>query len=408
MLSLVKSLLSLKSEAVFVVASRSGSALIQFGMILVYGMQLSPKQFGEVSIIFIIIAASYAVTDFGVANTVVSNKLNKESYGRLLSLNAFIACAVGLLLLFCSSALQSALTFSSEFRTGVNLFAIILPLYSLGIVRYCRLLKCGKLKRLALVDFLPTFVMALVITCLLALDLGIISVLYGQFAHVLLRVGLLFYLSPKLKFIFDITKIQIQGKLIKQLLNNFLMLLLGRIDQILIVSMISGGEYGRYAFLKQLLQQPITIISAIHYQYFFTKFCRLMSYSKKVVSYYYVSLIPALVSYFCYLGLIFSLYQLGDMFPDYASSSELIFALILASLVVFGRDTFVAVSLAARLISVQICGSIFALLVALSLAPLISRYGVETYIFTSALFGFIALIVINIIVSKAVQNKSMA
>ena len=390
------------------VASRSGSAVIQFGLVLVYGMQLSPEQFGEVSIIFIIIAASYAATDFGVANTVVSNTLNKESYGRLLTLNVLVASVVGLLLLVCSSALQIALTFSSEFKTGVNLFAIILPLYSLGIVRYSRLLKCGKLKTLALVDFLPTVFMALVITCALAFELGVISVLYGQFSHVLMRVGLLFYFSPKLTFIFDITHIHIKGKLIKQLLNNVLTLLLGRIDQILIVSMISGSEYGRYAFLKQLLQQPITIISAIHYQYFFTKFCRIISYSKNVVAYYYVSLIPTLAVYIIYLGLIFALYHLGDMFPDYPASSELSLALILASLILLGRDTFVAVSLAARLISVQIYGSIFVLLVALSLAPLVSRYGVEAYIFTSAFFGLIALFIINFIVAKAVRKKSVA
>ena len=96
------------------------------------------------------------------------------------------------------------------------------------------------------------------------------------------------------------------------------------------------------------------------------------------------------------------------MFPDYPLSSNLSYVLILASLLVLGRDTFVSVSLAARLISVQICGSIFILLAALLLAPLISRYGVEIYIFTSTLFGLIALITINIIVSKTVRNKSMA
>ena len=133
--------------------SRGGNALIQFLIVLYYGANLTASEFGQLSILMILIGLSYGVIDFGTANSIITRRINKTICGGLQLLNLLIATFIGLALLLLAELQFGFFDFGEEFYQALMLTLPVFVMYSCTIVPYARLHKALRLRQLALVEF---------------------------------------------------------------------------------------------------------------------------------------------------------------------------------------------------------------------------------------------------------------
>ena len=110
--------------------NRGANAIIQFLIIIFYGMSLSTVEFGQLSILMILIGLNYSLIDFGTNNTVVTKKLKKTTYAGLQSLNILIAFLLGLIYFTTSKIEYGILNFGNSFSDSLGYFPPLLIVYS--------------------------------------------------------------------------------------------------------------------------------------------------------------------------------------------------------------------------------------------------------------------------------------
>jgi len=236
---------------------------------------------------------------------------------------------------------------------------------------------------------------------MLALGCGALSVVIGQAVHIITRVALLVLMTPTIRPLAHFIDIDTFKTLCKQLLNNLLALLVNRIDLIVIAGSGTVSQYGLYAFCKQIIQQPIAIISAIHYQFYFPKFCRASSKAESLIPVFYRSLVLAIVFYGAYLAVAVSVFINNEKYSAYNFNIYLMIILVFMSALILARDSFSSVILALKLVKLQVYSTGLAVVFFFALGPVLKLYGLEAYLSMVFTFGLTAFIWTNYLAAKA-------
>ena len=183
----------MKSSNLLVIFSRGGNALIQFLIVLYYGSNFSAAEFGQLSILMIIIGLSYGLIDLGTANTVITHRVNKSLCGTLQLLNFVVGGVAGSVLVFLSLIQPEIFGFGTGFFDALKYTLPLFLIYSCTIVPYARLHKALRLKHLALVDFIPVFSLLITVPILLDYGFGLSTLMISIGIQVLLRFFVLRY-----------------------------------------------------------------------------------------------------------------------------------------------------------------------------------------------------------------------
>jgi O-antigen/teichoic acid export membrane protein len=271
----------LKSSNLLVIFSRGGNALIQFLIVLYYGSSFSAAEFGQLSILMIIIGLSYGVIDLGTANTVITRRVNKSLCGTLQLLNFIVGGTAGSVLVFLSLIQPEIFGFETGFFDALKYTLPLFLIYSCTIVPYARLHKALRLKHLALVDFIPVFSLLITVPILLNYGFGLSTLMISIWIQVLLRFFVLrYFYGSIIRFHFN-SSLPTRA-LLRQYFSNLIVYLTSKLDQIMVATFLSADSLGIYSFLKQILNYPISLLIAIYTQITFPYFSRYRNSVNKI------------------------------------------------------------------------------------------------------------------------------
>ena len=374
-------ILSTVDPKVAVAATRGPNAIIQFLIVIYYGMSLSVAEFGQLSILMILIGLNYGFIDFGTNNTIVTKNLTKLTYTRLQSLNFFFAFSLGLIYFVLSKIEFNLFNFGLNFSKTLAYFLPLLIIYSLTIVPYARLHKALRLKQLALVDFFPVLSMLFTVPMFLNLGFGITTLMLSVGIQVLLRfIVLKFFYGQiiRLSFINNIPYMT----LARQYLSNLVVYMTSKLDQLMVASFLSAETLGFYSFLKQILNYPISLLIAIYSQITFPFFSRYRRTIKRINR----TLISALMILSSIVFFYFALLALIP--PDFMQKSiemwdfrgELAFLIMGLSFSRILFDALSTMSIAVGFIAQQLKINICYLLLVLVCGLLLPLLGLSNYL----------------------------
>ncbi len=374
-------ILSTVDPKVAVAATRGANAIIQFLIVIYYGMSLSVAEFGQLSILMILIGLNYGFIDFGTNNTIVTKNLTKLTYTRLQSLNFFFAFSLGLIYFVLSKIEFNLFNFGLNFSKTLAYFLPLLIIYSLTIVPYARLHKALRLKQLALVDFFPVLSMLFTVPMFLNLGFGITTLMLSVGIQVLLRfIVLKFFYGQiiRLSFINNIPYMT----LARQYLSNLVVYMTSKLDQLMVASFLSAETLGFYSFLKQILNYPISLLIAIYSQITFPFFSRYRRTIKRINR----TLISALMILSSIVFFYFALLALIP--PDFMQKSiemwdfrgELAFLIMGLSFSRILFDALSTMSIAVGFIAQQLKINICYLLLVLVCGLLLPLLGLSNYL----------------------------
>lgn len=281
----LKEIVFVKGGNASVIFSRGGNALIQFLVVLYYGSVFSPSEFGELSILMIVIGLSYGLLDLGTTNTVITLRVNGATCRMLQAINFVVGVIVGACLLLVSFIQPDLLSYSGGFYDALKYTAPLFLVYSLTIVPYARLHKALKLKQLAFVDFFPVLSLVFTVPTLFSFGFGLSTLVVSIAVQVCVRFLVLrYFYGPMVRFGRS-QKVPVRI-LFRQYASNLVVYLTSKLDQIMVATFLSPDAFGVYSFLKQILNYPISILIAIYTQItfpYFSKYRRSLNKIRKLL-----------------------------------------------------------------------------------------------------------------------------
>tara|TARA_B100000900_G_C20588046_1_gene720465 strand:- start:104 stop:1303 length:1200 start_codon:yes stop_codon:yes gene_type:complete len=382
--------MGISSSNFIVIISRGGAAFIQFLVLLIYGAYLEPSEFGELSLLMIAIGLCYSMVDFGVANTIITSRINRENLKKLQSLNLVVSIILGVFLFFISEIFNS-LKFSNFFADSIKYFGLLLLLYSLTIVTYSRLHKAQRLKVLAAIDFFPVFTFLITVPFFLKLDLGIYTFIVSMFIQILTRFILLkLMINAKIFFIPPVVDKAILRTLLKQYISNLVVYLTGRVDQLLVAALLSTSVLGFYSFAKQIISYPVSLMISVFTQISFPFFSRFRSNKNKIKSLYIKSILIllSLISLYYLILYVLPEEEIRKTIPlwDFRSiTASLIFLFAFARIIL---DTLISLSIGVGLIGKILNINLLILIFYLIISAAIPFYGINTYLIGLCILSF--------------------
>ena len=365
-----------------VVLSRGANAVLQYIVIISYGIFLSSEKFGELSLLMILVGISFAFIDFGSQNTLVTNTLGRFDKQRIQFLNIISALFISLFLIFFSYKLVQFIQASNEFWYCCMLMPIFLILHSISIVPYARLLKAQKLISLAWVDFLGVLSIFISAPLFLYIGFGLFTFIIALSIQAIVRIFLLkMNLNKLIRIRFDLKNLSIFKKLIVQFLSNLIVYISFRIDQIVVVKFISIERLGEYSFLKQLLSYPINLISAIYSQTVVPYFSRYRNNKAFIIRTFFKSLIFILTLIILYyLILYFMPPPFEAISKIWNFNSILSICLMLMCLSRLILDCIIITAVATGNVLGQLKRNTFLLIINILLSPIIIFSSLEAYL----------------------------
>lgn len=264
-----------------VIFSRGGSALLQFVAMLFYGAYLTVDEFGYLTLLMIFVGLAYAIIDFGTANTVITNYIGKKPKSTFRNINIINS----LIIFFFIFIFQINVEKQEWLSIVLNLTCFSLFLHSFTIIPYARIHKAMWYNILAKIDFYSVLGQFIITITLLFHNYGLVTFGLALVTHSILRNVLIFYLSKQSisfsKYLVDSENAKL---LFRQFLTNIITYLSGRIDQIIVSSIVSSELFGTYSFAKQLISYPVSLLFSIYSQLVFPYLSRYRDkYSQNVL-----------------------------------------------------------------------------------------------------------------------------
>lgn len=395
----------MRGSNLIVILSRGGNALIQFLIILYYGSNFSASEFGQLSILMIIIGLSYGLIDLGTANTVITRRINSSVCGTLQLLNFIVGICIGSVLLVLSLLKTGSFGFGEGFFEALKYTLPLFLIYSCTIVPYARLHKALRLKQLALVDFLPVFSLLFTVPTFLWLDFGLSTLIISIGIQVWLRFFVLrYFYGPIIRFRFN--QSLPFSALIRQYLSNLVVYLTSKLDQIMVASFLSTDSLGVYSFLKQILSYPISLLIAIYTQITFPYFSRYRNDVEKI----YRLLFRASAILFGVITMYFALILIlpADAMLEHVSmwefGSELALLIMLLSFARIAIEILSAMAIAVGFIGRQLYINLTFLFITFICGFAISFLGLNYYLMMLIVSSIIISIFIYITTFNRLKN----
>ncbi len=373
-----------------VVFTRGANALIQFILIIFYGIYLDASDFGQLSILMIFVGLSYGLLDFGTNNTIVTGRLTKKQYGSIQIVNLLIAIVIGIFFFIVSTLKLRFFPFGDNFYESLSYFLPLLIVYSLTIVPYARLHKALKLKELALVDFLPVSLMLITVPVLLNMGFGMLTLLISTTGQVVMRFLVLKIFYGRIIRMNLWSNIPLK-KFMRQYLSNLTVYLTSKLDQLIVAAFVSPNTLGIYSFLKQILNYPISLLVAIYTQITFPFYSRFKRQINKVKKMLFKGFVLLILIFSTYAVVIFLLPN--DVMNTYISvwdmRNSLAFLVILFSLSRLCFECFATMSIAVGYIRQQLKINISYLVFVFFFGMLIPFIGLELYLLALSSIAFL-------------------
>ena len=381
--------------------SRGGAAILQFICTLVYGSKLSITDFGYLSLLMIFVALAYSLIDFGVANTLITNYLTKTQHNALILINLTLAIVVNFSIYTFTHLVQS-----TELIQNLKIIGIALLIHSLSIVPYSRMHRAGWQSNLALVDFFSVVIQVIVFFILILNDFGLLTFSLALCAHAFVRLVIIkrYYKSrlhspdfANLKVIFSL--------MLRQYVSNVVTFLNGRIDQLILVSIVSTEIFGYFSFLKQLIVYPMTMLISIYTQISFPFLSRNRSRNiTRILIYSYCALSAILVTYFLILYSFPK--EIAKFYIEYWDfQSRVALLLFFYALCKLVFDIILPALTATGLIHKQLKLNIITLVLMVAVGALLNKLTLAAYLFSiSFIFLAISTIAIKILNKSRIQS----
>lgn len=384
------------------VFSRGGSALIQFLIVLYYGANLKASEFGQLSILMIIIGLSYGAIDFGTANTVITRRINKFICGVLQSLNLVVALCIGFILLLFSFIQPDFMGFDESFFEALKYTMPLFSIYSCTIIPYARLHKALRLRALAAVDFIPVFSLLITVPIFFELGFGLSTLMISIGIQVVVRFLVLRY------FYGAILNFRINHKLpnrilLRQYSSNLVVYLTSKLDQIMVAAFLSSDALGVYSFLKQILSYPISLLLAIYTQITFPYFSRYRNGIGRVRTLLFKSsaiLFSVIILYFLFI-LILPTNKMLEFVSMWEFRSELAILIMVLSLARMSTEILSAMAIAVGLIGRQLYVNLTFLFITFTCGLIIPSFGLNYYLIILA----VSTVLISIFIYVTTFNR---
>ena len=389
-----------------VTLTRGANAIIQFLIIIFYGMSLSTVEFGQLSILMILIGLNYSLIDFGTNNTVVTRKLKKTTYAGLQSLNILIAFLLGLIYFITSKVEYGILNFGNSFSDSLGYFPPLLIVYSLTIVPYARLHRALRLKQLAVVDFLPVLSMLFTVPLFLSIGYGISTLLLSVGIQVCLRLIVLKLFYRNILNIGWMKDLPF-ATLSRQYFSNLVVYLTSKLDQLMVAAFLTAETLGIYSFLKQMLNYPISLLMAIYSQItfpFFSRYRRVVAKINNTLTTSLLLLISIVSFYFAILFMLPDKYMQSMIgMWDFRGFLALMVMGLSISRIIF--DALSTMSIAVGFISQQLKINIIYLGFVFIFGVLIPFIGLEIYVLTLSSISVLFSMFIYFSTFNKLRNK---
>ncbi|MBA6363563.1 oligosaccharide flippase family protein [Colwellia sp. BRX8-4] len=395
----------MKNSKFLVIFSRGGNALIQFLVVLFYGAHFSAPEFGQLSILMIIIGLSYGVIDFGTANTVITRRVNRFVCGKLQLLNFTIGIFIGLILLLFSFIQVGFFDFGESFFDALKYALPMFAIYSCTIVPYARLHKALRLKELAHVDFLPVFSLLITVPTFLQLGFGLSTLMISIGIQVSLRFLVLrYFYGSIIRFRLD-QKLPL-STLFRQYSNNLAVYSTSKLDQVMVATFLSAGSLGIYSFLKQILNYPISLLIAIYTQITFPYFSRYKNSIGKIRWLLFKSSTILFSTIFIYFIFILALPEkiMMELVPMWGFRTELAILIMVLSFVRIATEVLSAMAIALGFVGRQLYINLTFLFLTFICGLVIPHLGLNYYLIALIASAIIISIFIYITTFNRINN----
>jgi O-antigen/teichoic acid export membrane protein len=243
------------------------NTIVQFVQIAILAHLLTPKDFGLVAMVMIIIGFGQLFKDAGISSAIIYYQdISQDKLSSLYWLNIFSGFVIFLIIILISPL---AVSFFNEPRIQDLFYVASLLFLVIPIGQQFQILMQKELnfERIAKIETIARFVGMIVAIYSAYIGVGAISIIYGQIANSVVRSLLLLYFGiylfkPKLHFNAKDLKGFVSFGLYemgRKSINYFN----SRVDQLIIGKMLGATDLGYYSLAFNLIIMPVSRINPI-------------------------------------------------------------------------------------------------------------------------------------------------
>lgn len=257
------------------------STAMQLGQLLVLSRLLSPRDFGLMAFINVVILFIRSFSDLGISSAVIHYQdTTKEQLSTLYWMNLIVGAFLFLGMLALSPVI--VLIFNEpETKNLLLLSSFSLVVLPVGSMFQVLLQKELKFNLLAKQDIVSIILSTTATVTLAFLKLGVWALVIGQLVNIFIKTIMLFYSG--------LQDFRIERRFSLHAVRNYLYFgfyqigerginfLSERIDQLIIGSMLGASTLGYYNFAFNLVNQPVSVINPIFSKVAFPILAKLQS-----------------------------------------------------------------------------------------------------------------------------------
>lgn len=257
------------------------SASTQFIQVFILSYLLSPRDFGLMAIVNIVINFIRSFSDLGISSAIIHKQdIDSNQITNLFWLNFGVA----VMLFLVSISLSPILAYVYNENELINLIIVIsisLLFAPIGSLHGVLLQKELEFNKLAYAEIFSV-ILGFIVTIGFAIKgFAVWSLVIGQLTNVLVKATFYFYYAAKCLTLFPIQRgIKIREYLVFgsfQIGERMVNFLAERIDQIVIGSLLGMTQLGYYNFAFNLISQPISIINPVFTRVAFPYFAKIQN-----------------------------------------------------------------------------------------------------------------------------------
>ena len=257
------------------------SAMIQLFMMIILARLFTPKEYGIMSLILIVIGFGRAFSDAGVSAAVIHyQKVSKLQLSTLFWLT-FIIGFILFLILNLFSPLISTFYNEPELASAIRITSVIFLIIPLGQLFETLLRKELAFKPLTYNEILSSTVLIVISIILAYYGWGVISVVIGYILRHLVKSFLMLFIGLKIwKPTFEFAFSEISNFLsfgLYQMGERSLNFFKSNIDKIIIGKFLGTVSLGYYTIAYNLVLYPITLINQIFTRVSFPYFSKMQN-----------------------------------------------------------------------------------------------------------------------------------
>lgn len=244
---------------------RLGTAGISFLCNIVLARLLSTDDFGIVGMVAIFFSIAYSFTDCGLSDGLIKMEApQKEDYGTVFVFNLSVGTIIALLFIIIAYPIASFFN-ENKLISVIQMLGIALLLHSMTFVEETRLRKELKMRYLAIVKLISSFLASL---CSIGMALhgwGYLSLVYLQiFIPLFVLLGFIFITHWRPLFYFNKQTFKILWGYGHHLLITFFINQTGRnLNSFILGKTSTAHTVGLYAQAQKLQEVPMMIIDSI-------------------------------------------------------------------------------------------------------------------------------------------------